>query len=252
MSVFEAFIMGLVQGVTEFLPVSSSGHLALMARICSTRSSMYFDLVLHVASALSIVVVFWKEIVEIVKNPLKDKGIALIISTVSSGLVVLLLKDFAEGFFDGKSLPVFFMLTAVLLFLGSKINNRMQKSMTKIDAAIVGITQGLALFPGLSRSGVTTTTLSLLKIEREEGAAYAFIMSLPLIFGSAILGIETSTVDASFIAVSVGFITAFVSGLLSLKLFKKLFVRANATPFIIYLVVLSIVITINDLFLHIF
>ena len=245
--------MGIVQGATEFLPVSSSGHLALMSRICKAESSMYFDLILHLASALAIVIVFWKDLVKILKNPFGEKGLMLIISTVLSGVVVLFIKDFAESFFDGKALPVFFMLTAVLLTLGSKFNNRMQKSMTKMDAVIVGISQGFAIFPGLSRSGVTTTTLSLLGIEREEGASYSFIMSLPLIVGSAVLGIgESESMSVSFLPLAVGFITAFISGLVALYIVKGEFKKNNAKPFIIYLVLLSVIITINDLFLHIF
>ena len=245
--------MGLVQGATEFLPVSSSGHLTLMARICGSESSMYFDLILHVASALSIVVVFKKEIVEIIKQPFGKKCVALIVSTTLSGIMVILLKDFVEGFFDGKYLPLFFIITAVLLVLGSKINIRVQKNVTMLDAAIVGITQGLALFPGLSRSGVTTTTLSLLGVNKEEGMSYSFIMSLPLIFGSTILGIgESSSLSVSFSVLLVGFVTAFLSGLIALKIFKKIFVKKNATPFIIYLTLLSIIILVNDTILHIF
>jgi undecaprenyl-diphosphatase len=253
MSIFQAFIMGLVQGATEFLPVSSSGHLALMARICEIHNSIVFDLILHSASALSIVVVFWKDIWAIIKKPFGKIAISLVISTALSGLVVLLLKDFVEGFFDGKYLPLFFMLTAVLLTFGAKNNNRMQNSVTFIDSAIVGIAQGIAVFPGLSRSGVTTTTLSLLGVKREQAASYSFIMSLPLILGSVLLSIgESNAISISFPALLVGFTTAFISGLIALKVFKKLFVKNNAKPFVIYLILLSSVILVNDLFLHIF
>ena len=247
--------MGLIQGLTEFLPVSSSGHLVLFSRITGIKSSLYFDLILHLGTLAAVIVAFRAEIFGLIKKPFSRSSLTVVIATAVSAVVVgLLYKPAKRAFSDGKTLPVFFMLTAVLLTVGACYRPKTVKPRHDFfSAAVVGFCQGLAVFPGLSRSGTTITAGTLTGVEKRENTAFCFILSIPIILGSAlveILGGEVSPVPIGQLLV--GFFTAFLSGLASLKLAKTAFAKNNGVFFAAYLVVISAVIVINDLWIHAF
>lgn len=254
MSYLEAFIMGLLQGLTEFLPVSSSGHLVLFSRITGKESSLFFDLILHLGTLLAVIVIFAGDIADIVRHPFSKKSRLLVLSTVCSAAVVFLIKDVVEETFDGTLLPFFFLITAVILFCCTYFSPRQKcENMGVIDAVIIGAAQGLAAFPGLSRSGLTASAGSFLGIRQKENASYCFLLSIPIILGSAVFEI----IGGEFIFVpwdclAIGFSTAFLSGLVSLKLLKKVFLKNRFDVFAVYLTVLSVFLLINDFWLHIF
>jgi undecaprenyl-diphosphatase len=228
LSILEAIILGIIQGLTEFLPVSSSGHLELGKAILGDNSlpeeSLLFTVVLHFATALSTVVVFRKEIGEIVKglfqfqwNDQAQFSVKIILSMMPAAVIGVLFNDQIEALFSKQILLVGAMLviTGLLLFLADKAKNT-DKNVTFTNAFIIGIAQAIAILPGISRSGATISTSVLLGIDREKAARFSFLMVVPLIFGKMAKdlldgGITSSTID--IMPMALGAIAAFVAGL---------------------------------------
>lgn len=249
MSFLEALILGLIQGLTEFLPVSSSGHLEIMKVIFGDDSlpkeSLTFTVILHFATALSTLVVFRKEVAEIVKGLFQFKwneesqfSIKIIISMIPAVIIGLFFEDKLASFFGGKLLLVGCMLivTALLLLLADKSKNT-NKNVGYKSAFIIGVSQAIAMLPGISRSGATISTAVLLKIDRTRAAKFSFLMVVPLIFGKVakdILGGEISFESAQIGLLSAGFITAFLAGLFACKLMISLVKKSKLSYFAIY------------------
>jgi len=228
LSILEAIILGIIQGLTEFLPVSSSGHLELGKAILGDNSlpeeSLLFTVVLHFATALSTVVVFRKEIGEILKglfqfqwNEEAQFSVKIILSMMPAAVIGVLFNDQIEALFSKQILLVGAMLviTGLLLFLADKAKNT-DKNVTFTNAFIIGIAQAIAILPGISRSGATISTSVLLGIDREKAARFSFLMVVPLIFGKMAKdlldgGISSSTID--IMPMALGAIAAFVAGL---------------------------------------
>lgn len=196
MELFEAIVLGIVQGLTEFLPVSSSGHLELTKAIFGENSvgkeSMLMTLVLHFATALSTVVIFRKEITQILKGLLAFKwndelkfSLKIIVSMIPAALVGVVFKDEIESLFGGAITLVgaMLILTGALLFLADRAK-RTDKEVGFRHAVIIGLSQAIAILPGISRSGATISTSVLLGIDREKAAKFSFLMVVPLIFGA--------------------------------------------------------------------
>lgn len=199
MDLLEAIIIGVIQGLTEFLPVSSSGHIELAKAIFGDNNmpseGMLFTIVLHAATALSTCVIFRKDLLEIFKGILKFKFnehwkflIAIGISMVPAGIIGLLFEKELEAFFYKNILLVGIMLlvTGLLLFLADKAK-KSEKKISWGTAAIIGVAQAIAIMPGISRSGATIGTSVLLGIDRTKAAKFSFLMVIPLIFGAMLL-----------------------------------------------------------------
>ncbi|WP_299015712.1 undecaprenyl-diphosphate phosphatase [uncultured Polaribacter sp.] len=249
MDILEAIILGIVQGLTEFLPVSSSGHLELAKAILGDTSvpeeSLTFTVVLHFATALSTIVIFRKEILEIFKGLFQFKwneefqfSLKIIISMIPAVCVGLLFEEQLESFFGGKILLVGVMLlvTAVLLLLADKAKNT-DKKVSFGNAVIIGVSQAIAMLPGISRSGATISTSVLLGIDRTRAAKFSFLMVVPLIFGK--IGKDVLSGDLNFqtsemLPISLGFIAAFLSGLLACKWMIALVKKSKLSYFSIY------------------
>ncbi|MBQ8881821.1 MAG: undecaprenyl-diphosphate phosphatase [Clostridia bacterium] len=253
MNFFTAFIFGIVQGATEFLPVSSSGHIALFSRITGADASLSFSLILHLATVLAVCIAFREQVFSIIKKPLCSTTVYIILATVVSAVIALMLKPIAQSMSSGQSLAPFFMLSATILTISRLFAPKNAvKPLNAGRAITIGLCQGLAVFPGLSRSATTLSAGALLGVEKKTNTEFCFIMSVPLIIGSVIVDCFSSTaVFADFSVIAVGFVSALVSGLVSLKLIKRAF-GENIKYFALYLIVLSIVITVNDCFLHLF
>lgn len=248
MTVLEAIIIGLIQGLTEFLPVSSSGHILLVERIMGVESELGFTLILHLSTLLAVVIVMRKQIWQTVRTP--KKWAPLILATVFSALVVFALGNALESFFSGKFLAVSFLITAIMLLLSGFIKTK-KHEISCFDAVIIGCVQGLAVIPGLSRSGSTVSAAVMLGNEREESVSFSFLLSIPIIVGSAAIDLITKGISSvPFLPLLCGFISAFVSGLLAVKLMLK--ISRGYDAFAIYLTALSAFILVNDLFLHLF
>lgn len=249
MSIFEAIILGIIQGLTEFLPVSSSGHLELAKAILGDNSlpeeSMLMTVVLHGATALSTIIVFRKDIVEIVKGLFQFKNneefkfsLNIVLSMVPAALVGVLFNDEIEAFFGGKILLVgsMLILTAILLIFADKAKNT-DKKVGVLQAIIIGVSQAIAILPGISRSGATISTTVLLGIDRERAARFSFLMVVPLILGKMakdILDGAFETTNGSIMNYGVGFIAAFVTGIIACTWMIKLVKKSKLKYFAFY------------------
>ena len=249
MDILEAIILGIIQGLTEFLPVSSSGHLELAKVILGDTSvpeeSLTFTVVLHFATALSTLVIFRKEIIEIFKGLLQFQwndefkfSLKIIISMFPAVIVGLLFEKELESFFGGKILLVgcMLLLTALLLLLADKAKNT-KKEVSFSHAVLIGISQAIAMLPGISRSGATISTSVLLGVDRTRAAKFSFLMVVPLIFGK--IGKDLLSGDLNFqssemIPISAGFIAAFLAGLLACKWMISLVKKSKLSYFSIY------------------
>ncbi|MCB9189282.1 MAG: undecaprenyl-diphosphate phosphatase [Flavobacteriales bacterium] len=247
--IIKSIILGIVQGLTEFLPVSSSGHLeigkAILGNDYSAEESMMMTVVLHFATALSTVVIFRKDIVDIVKglfqfkrNEQFDFSVKIILSMIPAAVVGVLWDDMIEGFFDGRILLVGFMLiiTGGLLILADKAKNT-EKNVSFSSAVIIGVSQAIAILPGISRSGATISTSVLLGIDREKAARFSFLMVVPLIFGKIakdIVSDEFTTEGLNIGALSVGFIAAFLTGLVACTWMISLVKKSKLSYFAYY------------------
>ena len=230
MDLLEAIILGIIQGLTEFLPVSSSGHLELAKALFGDTSvpqeSLTFTVVLHAATALSTIVVFRKEIAEIFRglfqfqwNEEMQFSVKIVLSMIPAVVIGLAFEKELESFFGGKVLLVGFMLlvTAVLLLLADKAKNT-NKSVSFKSSVIIGISQAIAMLPGISRSGATISTSVLLGVDRTKAARFSFLMVVPLILGKVakdILSGDINFQSSEIVPLSAGFVAAFISGLLA-------------------------------------
>ena len=249
MNYLEAIILGIVQGLTEFLPVSSSGHLELAKVLFGDESlpkeSLTFTVVLHFATALSTIVIFRKEVFDIIKGLFQFKkneeflfSVKIIISMIPAVIIGLLFEKELEAFFNRNVLLVGFMLliTGLLLFLADKAKNT-NKSVSFKNSLIIGISQAIAMLPGISRSGATISTSVLLGIDRTKAARFSFLMVVPLIFGKVAKDITSGDIsfsDESFSIMLAGFIAAFVSGLLACQWMITLVKNSKLYYFSVY------------------
>ena len=256
MDVLDAIILGVIQGFTEFLPVSSSGHLELGKAILGDNSipeeSLLFTVILHFATALSTIVVFRKDIVEIITSLLKfswNKNTQfvskIVISMLPAVVVGLLFEEELESFFGGNIAFVGAMLlvTALLLWLADRSKNT-GKTVTFKNALIIGLSQAVAMLPGISRSGATISTSVLLGNDKSKAARFSFLMVIPLIFGKIakdILGGELTTQATNFTTLGIGFIAAFISGLVACTWMIKLVKKSKLSYFSIYCVIVGLI-----------
>jgi undecaprenyl-diphosphatase len=262
MDVFEAIILGIIQGLTEFLPVSSSGHLELAKAILGDTSvpeeSLTFTVVLHFATALSTLVIFRKEVAEILRglfqftwNDELKFSLKIIISMIPAVLIGLLFEEQLESFFGGKILlvGVMLLLTALLLLLADKAKNT-TKEVSFSNSVIIGVSQAIAMLPGISRSGATISTSVLLGIDRTRAAKFSFLMVVPLIFGK--IGKDVLSGDLSFqsteiIPISAGFMAAFLAGLIACKWMIAIVKKSKLSYFSIYCAIVGFIAITYDL-----
>lgn len=247
--IFEAIVLGIVQGLTEFLPVSSSGHLELAKFFLNDDSvaeqSMLMTVMLHGATALSTIIVFRKEVLEILQGLFQFKwneqtifSLKIIISMIPAAIVGLLFEDALETLFDKQIILVGIMLilTGLLLFLADRAKNT-DKKVSYSNALVIGISQAIAILPGISRSGATISTSVLLGIDRERAAKFSFLMVVPLIFGKMAKDILSGDIAYSsdvLVPLSIGFVAAFLTGLLACTWMIKLVKSSKLSYFAYY------------------
>lgn len=248
MSFLDAIIFGLIQGLTEFLPVSSSGHLILAGRILGYSPSIALELTAHLGTLLAVVVLYRKTIWDLIRHPLGKPLRLLAVSTACTAIVVLLFKDFFFSLNDGRLLSLGFMLTAFLLVVSPMLPR--VRSFSYLGAAVVGLSQGFAAIPGLSRSGTTVCSARLMG--HENPAEYSFLISIPVIIGSAAIELAGGGISAYDIGPAIiCAIVSFAVGLGALWIFTQTVRRGKIRGFAVYLVLLSVFLLLNDLWLHI-
>lgn len=237
-------VLGLVQGLCEFLPISSSGHLVLLSNLFGIEDSLFVSIVLHVATLFAVVIVFRKDILYMIKHPLSEQTINLCLATIPTCLIVLALMPLVNASFAGGALAICFFISAGLLFFTQK-SCKNATNFTKKHALIMGVAQGLAVFPGISRSGTTICAGLLSGGDKKECAKFSFLMSIPIIIlsmimeiGEIVLGGQSVTVNP--IGMILAFLIAFIVGILSIKLMIKLTEKSSFKWFSFYLVILGI------------
>jgi undecaprenyl-diphosphatase len=251
-------VLGIVQGLTEFLPVSSSGHLEiakyLMADERVGEQSLMMTIVLHFATALSTIVIFRREVAKILLGLFKFQNneelsfcLKIGVSLFPAAIVGVLLKEQIEQLFDQQLLLIGLMLvlTGVLLMLADRAKTT-DKSVGYLSALMIGVSQAIAILPGLSRSGATISTSVLLGIDREQAARFSFLMVVPLIFGKILLDVfdawragEPFAAPGEAMPLTVGFIAAFLTGLFACGWMIKLVKHSKLSYFSIYCFVLA-------------
>lgn len=231
--IVDAIILGLVQGITEFLPVSSSGHLELakvfLAYEGDGEESLMMTIVLHAATAISTLIVFRKDVIEILKglftssmNDEKHFSLKVILSMIPAGLIGVFLLDKVESLFDKNVLlvGVALIITGFFLFVADR-SKETTKNVSYINALIIGLSQAVAIIPGISRSGATISTSVLLGIDKENSARFSFLMVVPLILGKMakdLLDGEFAFNSEASLIYLVGFISALITGVFACKL----------------------------------
>ncbi len=262
MNIIEAIILGIIQGLTEFLPVSSSGHIELGKEILGVEMSnpLLFSIVVHAATALSTIIVYRMDIWMLIKlffeprlwNAGRQYILYIAISMIPAGLVGLFYKSEIEAFFDGNILLVGFMLliTALLLFMTTKIRRKKGK-INYIPAILIGVVQAIAILPGISRSGATISIALMLGVSRSRAARFSFLMVIPLILGATLLDVKdyvelqqagmASADTVAPMALVAGFIAAFLSGLLACTWMIQLVKKSKLQYFALYCMVAGIV-----------
>lgn len=251
MTWFEALILGLIQGLTEYLPVSSSGHLAIGSALFGIEGeeNLAFTIIVHVATVLSTLVILWKEIEWIFKGLFKFQMndetryvINIIVSMIPIGIVGVFFKDKVEAIFGSGLLVVgcCLLVTALLLSFSYYYKPRQKEKISLKDAFIIGLSQACAVLPGLSRSGTTIATGLLLGNSKEKLAQFSFLMVIPPILGEALLDAlkmmkgEDISGDIPAISLIVGFLAAFVSGCVACKWMINIVKKGKLIYFAIY------------------
>jgi len=256
MSELEALILGIIQGLTEFLPVSSSGHLELAKALFGSetlpKDSLLITVVLHAATALSTIAIFRKDIGTIIKglfqfnnNEELHYSLKIVVSMIPAAFIGYFYDDLIDTFYDGKVQLVggMLLITAVLLFFADKAKGK-TNDITYFHSIIIGIAQMIAILPGISRSGATICTSVLLGVDREAAARFSFLMVVPLIIGKMAKDIlDGALVSSSVEAVplGLGFIAAFGTGLLACTWMITLVKKSKLIYFAIYCITVGII-----------
>ncbi len=251
MQIWQAIVLGAIQGLTEFLPVSSSGHLILIQHWFGLKEdALFFSIVLHFGTLVPVVIVLWKEILGLFKKPYK-KLLNLIIATIPAGVIGLIFSiifDLDQLFSNNVwLLGVSFLLTAVEL-LFCQLFAKKKGSKGKINAKsslIMGLGQAVGVLPGVSRSGSTVTAGTIAKVKSEENASFTFLMSIPIILAALLIQVVKGFAEEGFERVTLapllfGVITAIVTGYIAISFMLKVIKKANYKWFSLYLVFISI------------
>ena len=299
MEIWEAFVLGIIQGLSEFLPISSSGHLLLIEKLGIGQENLFFNVMLHVGTLLAVLIALRKTWIQLIIQPFGDlkkrltkrktvstkqnkpsgqtiSGLkaanetyeyqkvfgGLAASKIDGYLVLACVPTVAFAFafkllfpdlLEGKLLGCGFVLTAVLLYAGENFNSTKSALLAPKTSILTGVLQGIAVLPGVSRSGATSSALTLQGVEKKAATTFSFLLSIPIILGSALyesldLFTGKATLSIAPAAVVAGMISAFLSGLVAIKFFLKLIEKHSMTGFVIYTLLLGIAVSVYPFF----
>ena len=278
MSVLEALILGIVQGITEFLPVSSSGHLVLLQKIFGiTEPTLVFDTALHGATLVAVIIVLWRDIWNILRRIIQPMTLYLVIATIPTVIIALLFRNQIEKAFASASfLGLAFLITSALLLISDRLyfgsekpggfparldgpdKFRTQDEMNWIDAIIIGLLQAVAIIPGVSRSGATISGALSRKLDRDFAARFAFLLSIPAILGALVLqakdlakaGIGGESIG--LLPIAAGSLSACVVAFFSIRFTLKIVKEHTLKGFVLYTGVLGLLVLIDQFGTHFF
>jgi undecaprenyl-diphosphatase len=264
-TILQAAILGLIQGLTEFLPISSSGHLVLAEHLLNIKTStdITFEVFVHFGSMMSVVAVFWKDIVGILQSFFRAfvpwrfgpayyreqepfrLSISILVGSIPAAVVGLRYEHaIAEAFTDPKLVAVMLVITGLLLFLTGLAQPVQGKKVGLLTALAIGIAQAFAIIPGISRSGSTISTALYLKIDPYHAARFSFLLSLPVIAGATLLKakdlLANGGAEESFVVLAVGMAVSFASGYGAIKLLLRIVERGKIRWFSLYCLVVGV------------
>jgi undecaprenyl-diphosphatase len=227
-SIFEAVILGIVQGITEWLPISSSGHLVIFQHFFNIKQPIALDLALHIGSLIVVFIVFWKDIVKLTKGVLFFEreslifALWLVLATIPIALVGLFFRDFVESAFDSIRMVGFgLLITAAFLFL-SKYPIKKDKALSLKNTFLMGLSQAVAIIPGVSRSGFTISAGLMQGADKEKAAKFSFLMFIPAIVGATILEYKKFSSADDITAILIGVIVTIIVGIIFLRALLKI------------------------------
>ena len=260
MNVLQAMVLGLIQGLTEFLPVSSSGHLVLIQNIMGVDSGsgyyLFFDTMLHLGTLAAVIYVLRKDIMNILRHPLGMLMRLLVVATVPSVIIALLFSDFLEHTFGGSYLGGAFIITGLLLVFAEMFSrpNRKFSAATYKDALFMGVAQGIALLPGVSRSGATISGGLLSGLNRDVAARFSFLMSIPAIIGSVVFQakdiLDTGIGSVHWTPIIIGTLVAAISGLFAIKFMLGFVKKHKLYGFAVYVFILGALVVLDQTVSH--
>lgn len=262
MEILQIIVLGVVQGVTEFIPVSSSGHLILLQNVFGFQeSALSLTIFLHFGTFFSVVAYYWVRIVQMVRRPLDRFNFLVVLTAVPAGIAGILFSDFFQNLYTSASLLGYsFLLTAVLLYASSASFDRVEPNQQKNEKQLripdvlwVGLFQCLAILPGVSRSGSTISAGLFRKIDKKVAAELSFLNSIILILGTNILEmpqILRGTGGAPALHLAIGFVASAVSGYLAIAILLRILRERSLRPFSYYVAVLGILVLLDQWFFH--
>ena len=248
MSFWIAVFLGLLQGITEFLPISSSGHLTILEKLFKIETDVVFlNVVLHVATLLAVCVFYRKKLLYMIKHPLCKENLYLLIATIPAILFVILFGSIFDSFFSSTFfVGVGFLISAFFLILAEIILKKTKNS-EKVgikSALFMGLGQAIAVFPGVSRSGTTLSFGLVSGIEKENALDFSFLMSIPVIIASLFYEIlfKPMSFDVDVWGIVIAFLFAFLTALWGIKIMQKIVKKLNLWWFVLYLIVVGILV----------
>jgi len=242
--IIKYILIGLIQGLTEFLPISSSGHIVLFGSFFDMDNLMLVSIVAHVGTLFAVLFCYRKRIFGLVKRPFNKTNLNLIIATIPTVIMVLLFNSFLEDNFSTHTLIWGFLISAVLLVIAD-FKKDSYRPVTKRSSLYMGLAQGLALLPGISRSGSTLVCGLLVGVEKNEALDFSFLMSIPVIIASAVyesIKLFSTQITVNWLGMFLVLISSFIFGIISIKLMLKIVKKNKLYYFSIYLIVLSLLI----------
>ncbi|MDR2536581.1 MAG: undecaprenyl-diphosphate phosphatase [Treponema sp.] len=264
MSIFEAIVLGVIQGLTEFLPVSSSGHLVLLQKIFRiSEPVLLFDTLLHLGTLAAVFVVLWQDIWNLLRKPIQRLTGFLILATIPLVIIAFLFKNkIEEAFSSAAYLGFAFLFTGGVLLVSDHLSRRSRKTKNEytmhwLDALIIGILQAIAIVPGISRSGSTLSGALTCKLDRGLAARFSFLLSIPAILGALALQLKDLFDGGTNIQITVtpyiaGTLTAGLVGFFSIKFMLKVVREHRLWGFALYVAVLGIAVLADQYGTHIF
>jgi len=255
MNLIEAFILALVQGITEWLPISSSGHLVIVQQFFDLNVPVFFDVTLHVGTLIVVLVFLRRDVANIIKAVVRldfktEEGklaTLVFIGSIPTAVIGFLFRDLFESFFSNLlAVGVAFMVTGCILF-ASKLTRERNKSINYFDALLIGTAQGIALIPGISRSGTTISTGLLREVKKEKAFQYSFLLYIPAVIGATIGTSVTewnklAAAEVDVLSIVFGLVTTAIVGYIFLKLLFKVVVREKFHMFAYYCWALGLII----------
>jgi len=254
MNIFQSIILGIVQGITEFLPISSSGHLVILERIFKiSQNIVLLNLVLHLGTALAVISFFWKDLIKIWKEKdwilIKNLFVAFVVTSIFGFLIKNIIEKIFINNLSLIPLTLGFIFTAIILLFVNKLKgNKELKNLRIFDTIKIGLAQVIALAPGISRSGITYITTLKSGIKKEDAFKFSFLLSIPTILGAtfveSITGFKDILININLIPLVTGLIISFIFGILGIYIFKYIIKTSKMWVFSIYLICLAIILLI--------